>query len=100
MAHMRRQHEHLALIDADIPDLAVIDNFQDHVPFDLIEKFLHRIVVKIHPRVGSADDLRDHAVFLEEQLVAHRGFELVSELVDPAVEIERGVHGHGYSFGL
>jgi hypothetical protein len=56
--------------------------------------------MKIDPRVRPTDYLGDHAVFLEEQLVADRGFHLIAELVDPVVEIERGAYGHGVSFGL
>ena len=65
MTHMERQYEHLALIDADAFDLAVVDHHEDHIAFDLIEKFLDRVIVKIDLRSRPADNLRDHAVLFE-----------------------------------
>ena len=95
MAHMGRLHKDLALVDADAFDLAVIDDLQDHVAFDLIEKFLHRVIVKIDPCVRPADNLRNHPVLFVKQLVADRRFKLVTEFFDPVVEFERACRHHG-----
>ena len=50
MARMGRQYQYFALIDANVSDLSLVDDLQDHVALTLIEALRDRIVTKIDPR--------------------------------------------------
>ena len=51
MARMGRQYEYCALIDANVSDLSLADDLQDHVAFTPIEELRDWIVAKIDPRI-------------------------------------------------
>ena len=51
MTRMGPQYEYFALIDANVSDLSLVDDLQDHVAFTPIEELRHRIVAKIDPRI-------------------------------------------------
>ena len=51
MARMGRQYEYFALIDANVSDLSLVDDPQDHIAFTLIEELRDRIAAKIDPRI-------------------------------------------------
>lgn len=89
MAHVRRQEEDLAFTDRHVEDPAALGNLQQHVALDLIEEFLHRVVVEVDPLVRAADD-HDHHLGLgvEELLVADRRLQQMLVFRDPGLEIE------------
>ena len=72
MKHTGRQ-----IIDANVSDLSLVDDPQDHIAFTLIEELRDRIVAKIDP-YSAQDDLRNHALLFIEELFANRRFELVA----------------------
>src|SRR5262249_11880747 len=45
--HVRRQQENLALANRNIVEVAVIHQLEQHVAFELVEKFLHRVVMAV-----------------------------------------------------
>lgn len=51
------QEEHLAFVDVDVAELVVVDDFQQHAAFVLVEPFGRFVDVVVCSRVGSADDL-------------------------------------------
>ena len=101
---MRRQEEDLALADRHVVELAVLDDLEQHVAFELIEELLHRIVVVVGALVRAADDLHGHLAVFEHLLVADRRLEQVLVLVDPTLKIKRaqltGCHGYLFSWFL
>ncbi len=88
MAHVRRQHEDLALTDGHVVDLSVLGDLHDDVAAQLVEELLHRVVVEIHALVWTAHDLHRHAGVLEHQLVGDGGLQEVLVGLDPFLEIE------------
>src|SRR5215472_497238 len=92
MPNMRRKQEHLAGADWNISDNTLFDHFQHHVPAQLIEELVSRIVVEIDPLVGSAYDLDNHTALIKERLVADRRLEQIPIHVYPALEIKRTLH--------
>ena len=85
---MRRQQENLTLANGNIVKVAFIDDLEQHVAFELVKKFLHRIVVIVGALVRPADDLHGHLAVLEHFLVADRRLEQVPVLVDPFLKVE------------
>ena len=51
MARKGRQYEYFALIDANVSDLSLVDDLQDHVALTRIEELRDWIVAKIDPRI-------------------------------------------------
>ena len=55
---MGRQYEYFALIDANVSDLSLVDEPQDHIAFTLIEELRDRIAAKIDPRIRPNPRIR------------------------------------------
>ena len=90
MADMRRQQQHIALLERHVPPLSVLDDAERDVALDLVEKLFERIVVVVGALVGPADD-RDHEIGILPDLgIADRRLQQVTVLVDPFLEIEWG----------
>src|SRR4029077_12390176 len=53
---VRRQEEDLSLANGNVVEVAVVDDLEQHVALELIEEFLHRIVVIVRAFVRPADD--------------------------------------------
>src|SRR5712692_4412736 len=92
--------EGLPLADGDFPRLAVLEDAQRDVAFDLVEELLALVDVIVAARVGPAHH-RDHeiAVAFPDLRVADRRLEQVAVLVDPALEVERLEVWHGSLHG-
>lgn len=52
-----RQEEHLLLLDADILELAIIDDFEEHAALILVEPLGRLVDVVVCPLVGTANYL-------------------------------------------
>src|SRR5688572_24640250 len=98
MAHMRRQQEHVALLDRHIVEIAVVADLEHHVALELVEKLLDRIVVVVAALVRAADHLHGHVAVFEHLLVADRRLQQVLVLVDPFLEVE-GLQSPGLHAG-
>src|SRR5262249_51498829 len=98
VADMRRQQENLSFANGNVIEIAVVDDLEQHVAFELVEEFLHRIVMIVGALVRPADDLHGHLAVLEYFLVAHRRVEQVLVLVDPVLKIEGVESSHVGSF--
>lgn len=69
------QEEHFALADVDVAELALVDDFQEHGAFVLVEPFGRFVDVVVCSRVGSANDLlRAWFVSYIKQRSDNRGF--------------------------
>ena len=86
--HMRRQQEHLALLDRHVVEIAVVADLEHHVALELVEELLHRVVMIVAALVRPADHLHGHVAVLEHLLVADRRLEQVLVLGDPFLEVE------------
>lgn len=58
MRRVRGKEEHLAFVDVDVAELVLIDDFQKHATFVLVEPFGRFVDVVVCSCVGSANDLR------------------------------------------
>ena len=85
---MRRQQEHFAFADGHVVELALIDDLEHHVALELVEEFLHGIVVIVGALVRPADHLHGHLAVLEHLLVADRWLKQVLIFADPLLEVE------------
>jgi uncharacterized integral membrane protein (TIGR00697 family) len=94
VGHPRRQQEHLPLLDLDVARLAVIDDLQGHVPFNLEEDLLTGIDVVVGPRIGAADDHDDELVVDVHFMVAHRRLQQVAVVIDELLEVDGRRDGH------
>jgi hypothetical protein len=95
MGHLCRQKEHFPFFDLHLFYLAFIDNLQGDIPFDLIKKFLARIIVEVFPRIGSAYNHDDKIIIsLIDDLISDRGLEQVTVFFDPLLKIDRFGNGH------
>src|SRR5262249_35093449 len=99
VADMRRQQENLSFANGDVVEIAVVHDLEQHIPFELVEELLHRIVVIIRALVRPADDLYGHLAVLGNPLVAHRRLEQMLVLFDPVLKIE-GVESSHVSFSF
>lgn len=89
MRNFSGQEENFTFLDGDVDRLAVFDEAQHHVTFQLVEELLRFIVVKIGPRIGSAHDHDDKVVgFRPYRLVSDGWLEQVAIFVDPIFEAE------------
>lgn len=52
-----RQEEHVALVDVDVPEVPVVDDFEQHAAPVLVEPFGRLVDVVVCSRVRAADDL-------------------------------------------
>jgi hypothetical protein len=87
MRNAWRKQENVSSTDPDIAVFAVIDNFQCHVAFELVEKFLALVDVIVLSRIRSADDHDDEIGILPDYLVSNRRFQQMPMFIDPAFEI-------------
>src|SRR5438105_6315993 len=91
----RREQQHLALADREVPALAVLDDAEDDVALELVEELLARIDVVVVPLVRAADDHDLEVRVLPDHGVADRRREEVAMLIDPGFEVERRQLCHG-----
>ena len=56
MGRVGREEEHVALVDADVAKLAIIDDLEEHAALVLVEPFGGLVDVVICAGVGTADD--------------------------------------------
>src|SRR5690606_37767070 len=83
--------------DLNLLGLAVDQDAQPDVPFELVEELLALVDVEVRARVGSADH-GDHELPVRPDLrIAHGRLEQVTVLLDPTLEVERRESGHGRS---
>lgn len=91
-----RQKKDLAFFDRDVHRLAVVDDLDQDVALELIEKLFRLVVMVILAAVGAAND-HDNEILvgLIDDLIHHRRLEQVTVFVDPLFEVERAGYGHG-----
>lgn len=51
------QQEHFALVDGDVAEFVVVDDFEEHAAFVLVEPLRGLVDVVVCSCVGTADDL-------------------------------------------
>ncbi len=86
---MGRQQQDFAGADRHAADGAILVHHQHHVALELIEKFLHRVVVEVGALVGTADDGDHHIGVLPDLNVTDRRLEQMAVFIDPGAKIER-----------
>jgi hypothetical protein len=82
MRRVRWQQKHIALVYVDIAERPVIDNFEQHAAFVLVEPFGRLVDVVVGSRVGSADYHYCEGVVVDA-VVVHGGLEEVGVFGDP-----------------
>src|SRR5690554_5284072 len=97
MRHFGRQQENLTLANRNVLRLAFVDDFEQHIAFDLVEKFRAFIVVIVTALIRTTDHHDDEIFIRPDHLVAHRGLEQVAMLLDPLHEIDGHTGQHGSS---
>ena len=73
VAHMWGQQKNLSFPNRHIMNPAAFGNLEQHVPLQLIEEFFYRIIMKINPGIGAADDHDYHPGFFVKQLLVCHG---------------------------
>jgi len=90
MRAIGRQQEHFSLPDRLAPPPAsIVDILQHHVTFQLVEKFLAGIDVKVSAGVGTTDDHDDELGVFPDHLRPDWRLQQITVLIDPALEVER-----------
>lgn len=84
MRYIRRQEEHAALVDGDVPFLAVVNDLEEHRAFVLVEPFRRLVDVVVGACIGAADDHDGDAILAVGTKVVDGRLELVGVLSDPA----------------
>ena len=89
------QHEDVSFVDWNIDRLAIFDNFEHHIAFQLEIKLFRFVVMVVFPVVRTTYNHHNDIVgsFIH-RLVTHRRFEKMSVFVDPFLEIKRSLDGH------
>jgi hypothetical protein len=72
MRHAGRQQKYIAFADLHVFKLAVIDQLQNYVAFDLVKKLGRFIVVVIDARIGPADSHNNKIIVGINLLIPHR----------------------------
>lgn len=96
---IRRQEEHVALVNVDIAELVVVDDFEQHGALVLVEPFRGLVDVVVGALVGAAHDHDGDAVIVDAVVVYGR-LEHVRVLGNPGyVRTARKEGGAQYHFG-
>ena len=69
-----RQQQNLTGADGNVHTTAILDSFQQHFAFQLIEKFRAFVIVIVGPRIRTTDDHNDEIILFKYLLVADRRF--------------------------
>ena len=90
MGYAAGNEERLALADGHIHDLAVLDDPNDDVTLELEEVLLRTGHVKVVASVRPADDHHEEAVSVVQIRVTHGWLKLITVLLDPLPDVDRG----------
>ena len=78
--------KYVSLLDFDRCRLSILNNLENDVTLDLVEKFLALIYVVISPGVRPANH-HHNQIPIKNALIAHRRLQKVLILLDPSGEV-------------
>lgn len=88
MRGVSREEEHVAFVDDDIAEYAIVDNLEHHGAFVLVEPFGCLVDVIVGSGIGSADN-HDREVFIVDTVVIDGRFQEMRVLIQPGLECQR-----------
>ena len=95
MRHFGRQKEDFASADRHVYGLVFVDDAQDHIAFQLVEKFFRFIVMEICPLVRTADHHDNEVARIDPYgFVADWRLEQMTVFVDPLLKIDGAETSH------
>jgi 2-aminomuconate deaminase len=89
MRRVGREQKNIAFGERNIGGLAVLQNLENDVAFQLIEKFLAAVHMIISAAIRAANHHNDEIAVFPDALVANRRLKQVAVLVNPLLEIDR-----------
>lgn len=95
MWRLSRKHKNISFVDWDIDRLAILNDLERHVSFQLKIEFLCFIVMVVLSVVWPTNNHNDNVVgsFIH-RLIAHRRFEEMTVFIYPFPEIKRSLDWH------
>jgi hypothetical protein len=84
---VRREQKDIALVQRHLDRLSVLQDLENDVAFELVEKLFAAVHVVIRAAVGTADDHDDELTVLPHALISYRRLQKVPVFVNPLLEI-------------
>lgn len=93
MGHPGWEKKDFAFADCYVAWFTIFHDLQDHVAFDLVEKFRAFIVVIVGAPVRAAHHHADEIFIFPDHLVANRRLQQRAVIFDPLGEVDGRQHG-------